>query len=102
MRLVVLSLLALAGCTTASDLRSRTPAATFSTSKPVPDVAQCLAESISSIGGPSIFQGSKETTITFVQKEATTLFISITPDGQGRVWRIHSLIPFKSALARCA
>ncbi|HYI42679.1 MAG TPA: hypothetical protein VD768_03555 [Sphingomicrobium sp.] len=65
-------------------------------------MAQCFAESVSRIGAPSIFQGSKETTVTFVQQDAATLFISISPAGEGRVWRVNGLIPYKEAIARCA
>lgn len=103
MHRIVLIVLALSGCTTtASDLRSREPVHTFQTSRPVADVSQCLAESISKIGAPSIFQGSEETTITFVQQNATTLFIAISNSGQGRVWRVNKLIPYSGALRRCA
>lgn len=101
-RTALLAALLLAGCTTtASDLRDRTPVATFTTTKAPADVAQCIAESVSKIGSPSVFQGSRETTVTFVSESATTLFVAITPDGQGRVWRVNGLIPYKGALARC-
>lgn len=103
MRTAPLVLLALAGCTTtASDLRTRDPISTFTTTKPAAVVAQCLGESVSSIGAPSIFQGPTETTVTFVQRDATTLFITISPDGQGKVWRVNGLIKYRDAIARCA
>lgn len=102
MRTAPLVLLALAGCTTtASDLRNREPIATFTTTKPAALVAQCLGESVSSIGAPSIFQGPTETTITFVQRNATTLFVTIAPNGQGRVWRVNATVRYKDAIARC-
>ena len=92
-----------AGCTTtASDLRTRPPVATYTTTKPAAVVAQCLAESVSSIGAPSIFQGAEETTVTFVQRDATTLFITIAKDGAMKVWRVNQLVKYKDAIARCA
>jgi hypothetical protein len=99
---LVIASLSLVGCsTTASDLREREPVATFHTDKPVAEVAQCLSESISRIGGPSVLQGQNETTITFVQQDATTLFIAISSNGDGRVWRVNKLIPYRGALDRC-
>jgi hypothetical protein len=97
------ALLLLAGCTTtASDLRSKEPVHTFQTGKNPGTVAQCLAESISKIGSPSVIQGETETTITFVQQSATTLFITISKAGEGKVWRVNGLISYQGALRRCA
>lgn len=103
MRAACLFALFLAGCTTtASDLRDREPVHTFTTTKAPGDVAKCLAESVSKIGAPSVIQGSAETTITFVQQNATTLFIAISANGQGRVWRVNQFVPYRGALDRCA
>lgn len=88
--------------TTASDLRNRTPVHTFQTTQPPMRVARCISESVSKIGAPSVLQGESETTITFVQENATTLFITISNDGEGKVWRVNGLIPYRSALERCA
>lgn len=88
--------------TTASDLRTRPPVHTFQTAKPPMRVAQCISESVSKIGAPSVLQGESETTVTFVQESATTLFIAISNDGAGRVWRVNGLVPYRSALERCA
>jgi hypothetical protein len=104
MKLAAISLvaLALAGCsTTAVDLRRREPTATFQAARPPADVAQCISERISQIGAPSVFQGTSETTVTFTDKGATTLFVTITPTGAVSAWRLHPLVRGMDDVERC-
>jgi hypothetical protein len=99
-RFVLIALIA-AGCTTPSDLRQRQPSETFHTDKDVAQVTQCLAEKLQGVGTPRVIQAEKETILTFRQGAASTIMFSITPYGTINVRRLHAVVPYHDAIARC-
>lgn len=65
MRLMIAGALLLSGCTTMTELRSLEPRATYSSTRSLPALEQCIAEGLSWAARPTIVRGEKDTSITF-------------------------------------
>ena len=80
MRAFVCVCFALAACaTTPASIRTSEPKAVYSTSKPEPALEQCLAESLSFLGGPAIVKGEASTSLQFGTGGITSLIVDLSP-----------------------
>ena len=101
MKRVVLIALALAGCATVSDIRQKQPAETFHTDKDPAKVTKCIADTLEGVGTPRVIQAEHETILSFRQGQTATIMFSITPYGTINVRRLHRVVPYHDAIARC-
>lgn len=93
----------LAGCATTStaDLRKLPVAETYRTTKPPQEVAQCLAENLTRLGAPSIYQAYDGLAVSFTTEGNTMALFVIGPDGTVTVRRASAILPYREKTAGC-
>ena len=63
--IAILAGTALAGCATTAQMQAKAPDATFTSSKSIPALEECLAMSLSWLGNPSIIRGPERTVLAY-------------------------------------
>lgn len=90
---IALSFTALSGCVTSvADVKAREPHATYTSSKSVASIAQCIGQTVA---GVSVLPGETETVVNLLNPEQSILIswiITEAPTGSRiSVWRANSL-----------
>jgi len=95
------ALLTSCATTTARDVRTKDVAETFHSTKPPAQVAQCLAESLSRWGSPSIYPSDAGTSVSFTTNNNVLLLIDISAGGDVTVRRAVGIVSYRRATLTC-
>lgn len=94
---ILLIVFTLGACaTTPAGLRGNEPRATYSSAKGLPALEQCLGESLSFLGGPSVIHGEQAATLSFGDGGITSLMIDIAPPAV----TVRTSYPYQASLRR--
>ncbi len=85
----------MSGCnTTIREIRDHPPRATYLSAKSMPALEQCLADTLSWIGSPSIIRGDTVTSIALGSGGSTAVLVTLHPVKQGTEVQVRQILTY--------